>query len=164
MMPRPRLWLFGPALLLASCGGDQPDPNMARLSRVRAVRPRAAAFGWVPGTIPRPAAEHEHPTPREAFARAQENFIVYCAPCHGRDGRGDGIIVKHGFPPPPSLLEGRLRAAPDEHLLHVLENGLGVMPSYADLVPSAERPGVIAYIRALQRAAEQPADAGGAAP
>ena len=83
--------------------------------------------------------------------RGQERFNIYCSPCHGRDGHGNGMVVQRGFPKPPSFHEARLVNAPDEHFVDVITNGHGVMYSYADRVPPADRWAITAYIRALQR-------------
>lgn len=82
--------------------------------------------------------------------RARERFEVFCAPCHGLTGAGDGMIVQRGFPRPPSYHTARLRAAPARHFYDVITDGYGVMYSYAARVPPADRWAIAAYIRALQ--------------
>jgi len=83
--------------------------------------------------------------------RGRERFNIFCSECHGAGGDADGMIVKRGFPRPPSFHEARLVSAPDEHFVDVITNGHGVMYSYADRVPPADRWAIAAYIRALQR-------------
>src|SRR4051812_8026823 len=39
--------------------------------------------------------------------RGKERFNIYCAVCHGEDGFGRGIVVRRGFPPPPSYHDER---------------------------------------------------------
>jgi hypothetical protein len=65
-------------------------------------------------------------------------------------GDGDGPVVRHGFPHPPSYHEPRLRAAPDRHFYDVMTQGHGIMYSYADRVTPQDRWAIVAYIRALQ--------------
>ncbi|MFC7552969.1 c-type cytochrome [Pseudoroseomonas wenyumeiae] len=60
------------------------------------------------------------------------------------------MIVRRGFPAPPSHHIARLRAAPARHFFDVITNGYGVMYSYADRVEPADRWAIAAYIRALQ--------------
>jgi len=48
---------------------------------------------------------------RELLAQGQERFSIYCAVCHGEDGYGTGIVVRRGFPAPPSYHDERLRQA-----------------------------------------------------
>lgn len=84
------------------------------------------------------------------LARGKQRFEIYCAPCHGLAGYGDGMIVKRGFPAPPSFHSKRLRAAPAGHFLDVITKGYGVMYSYAARVEPRDRWAIISYIRALQ--------------
>jgi mono/diheme cytochrome c family protein len=85
--------------------------------------------------------------------RGQERFDIFCSVCHGYTGDGDGMVVQRGFPHPPSFHSPRLIAAPDQHFVDVITNGHGVMYSYADRVPVADRWAITAYIRALQKGA-----------
>jgi mono/diheme cytochrome c family protein len=83
--------------------------------------------------------------------RGRERFNIFCSECHGYGGDADGMVVQRGFPKPPSFHDARLIAAPDEHFVDVITHGYGVMYSYADRVPPADRWAIAAYIRALQR-------------
>jgi mono/diheme cytochrome c family protein len=82
--------------------------------------------------------------------RGRERFDIFCAPCHSAVGDGDGMIVRRGFPAPPSFHTDRLRAAPDRHVYEVMSAGYGVMPSYADRISPEDRWKIVSYIRALQ--------------
>ncbi|HYZ35013.1 MAG TPA: cytochrome c [Crenalkalicoccus sp.] len=82
--------------------------------------------------------------------RGQSQFEIFCAPCHGFTGAGDGMIVRRGFPPPPSYHTAQLRAAPASHFWDAITKGHGVMYSYAARVEPSDRWAIIAYIRALQ--------------
>jgi mono/diheme cytochrome c family protein len=84
--------------------------------------------------------------------RGHERYDIYCAPCHGFDGLGDGMVVRRGFPRPPSYLEPRLLAAPASTFYDAITQGYGVMYSYAGRVLPRDRWAIIAYIRALQLA------------
>ena len=84
------------------------------------------------------------------LARGQERYNIYCSPCHDRTGSGNGMIVKRGLRPPPSLHIARLREAPAGHYFDVITNGLGIMLSYRAQVPVDDRWAIVAYIRALQ--------------
>ena len=68
------------------------------------------------------------------LARGRERFNIYCAPCHSAAGDGDGMIVRRGFPAPPSYHTDRLRNAPDSHFYQVISNGYGAMYPYADRI------------------------------
>jgi mono/diheme cytochrome c family protein len=82
--------------------------------------------------------------------RGKSRFEIYCAPCHARDGYGNGMVVQRGFAQPPSFHSERLRKAPVGHYFEVITNGYGAMYSYASRVSPEDRWAIIAYIRALQ--------------
>jgi mono/diheme cytochrome c family protein len=82
--------------------------------------------------------------------RGRERFDIYCAPCHSPVGDGDGMVVRRGFPPPPSFHVARLRDAPERHFYDVMTHGYGIMLPYADRVAPEDRWAIVAYIRALQ--------------
>lgn len=94
--------------------------------------------------------EMPFPVTNEVLARGQKQFNVYCAPCHGLTGSGDGMIVARGFPAPPSFHQDRLREAPVGHYFDAMTNGFGRMYSYASRVTPSDRWAIVAYIRALQ--------------
>jgi mono/diheme cytochrome c family protein len=83
----------------------------------------------------------------------QERYNIYCSVCHGRLGDGEGMIVKRGFPHPPSFYLPRLRNAPPGHYFNVISNGFGAMYSYGDRIEPDDRWRIAGYIRALQASA-----------
>lgn len=91
------------------------------------------------------------PVDMALLTRGRERYNIYCSPCHGISGHGDGMIVQRGFPAPPSYHSTRLRAADARHFFEVITNGYGAMYSYAARVEPRDRWAIIAYIRALQR-------------
>lgn len=90
---------------------------------------------------------------RELLERGQERYNIYCTPCHGETGAGDGIVMRgnYGYPPASSYHIDRLRQAPDGYLYDVIANGVNNMPAYGHQVPVLDRWAIVAYIRALQR-------------
>jgi mono/diheme cytochrome c family protein len=90
------------------------------------------------------------PVTAATMARGRERFDVYCSPCHGRTGQGDGMVVLRGYRRPPSFHQDRLRSAPIGHFFDVITNGFGAMPDYASQVRTEDRWAIIAYVRALQ--------------
>lgn len=133
-----------------------PDHQAAR-RLVDGTVARGTLLGPPPNTIPFPITQ-------ERLNRGQERFTIFCSPCHGLVGDGEGMVVQRGFPQPPSFHQERLRKAPDAHFYHVISEGYGVMYSYAARVPPADRWAITAYIRALQLSqhaslAELPANA-----
>ena len=97
------------------------------------------------------------PVTRELVLRGQSRFNVYCTPCHGRVGQGDGMIVQRGFKKPVSFHDPRLRMTPAGYFFDVMTNGFAQMPSYAAQVTPEDRWAIVAYIRALQLSQNVPA-------
>jgi mono/diheme cytochrome c family protein len=98
----------------------------------------------------KPAETFPMPVTAQMMARGQERFNVFCSPCHGRTGEGNGMIVQRGFRTPPSYQEDRLRNAPVGYFFDVMTHGFGAMQDYAAQLPVADRWAIAAYIRALQ--------------
>ena len=82
--------------------------------------------------------------------RGRERYDIFCSPCHGLTGDGDGMVVQRGYRRPPSFHIDRLRDAPAGHLYDVITNGFGAMPDYASQIPVRDRWAITAYMRALQ--------------
>ena len=153
------------ALMLALFGGckrqdmyAQPkaqtwDRNnfFAENSTMRPVLPDTVSPDDANQPVPQPAAADP-----AMLRRGQLRFDIACAPCHGRAGDGDGMIVERGFPHPPALYAQRLREAKAVKLYDVITHGHGVMYSYADRVAPSDRWAIIAYIRALQLSRQVP--------
>ncbi|MBU1320514.1 MAG: cytochrome c [candidate division Zixibacteria bacterium] len=90
-------------------------------------------------------------TDMQLLKRGQERFDIYCSPCHGRTGDGQGIMLSRGYVPPPTFHSDRLRDIPDGYVFDVVTNGIRNMPSYRQQIPVRDRWAIIAYLRALQR-------------
>jgi hypothetical protein len=91
------------------------------------------------------------PVTRELLERGRERYDIFCTPCHDRVGMGQGMIVRRGYPRPPSLHVPRLREAPVGHFFEVITQGYGGrMPAYGWTIPPSDRWAIVAYIRALQ--------------
>jgi mono/diheme cytochrome c family protein len=86
----------------------------------------------------------------QLLKRGQQRFNIYCSPCHGRLGDGNGMIAKRGFLQPANLHSDRVRNAPPGYLFAVIANGYGSMPDYRDQVGVNDRWAIVAYIRALE--------------
>ncbi|MCG6920694.1 MAG: cytochrome c [Acidobacteria bacterium] len=99
----------------------------------------------------------------DLLERGRSEFQVFCSPCHGRTGKGDGMIVQRGFKRPTSYHVDRLRQTPVGYFFDVITNGYGAMSDYAAQVPVEDRWAIVAYLRTLQLsqyapAADVPAD------
>ena len=89
--------------------------------------------------------------------RGRERYDIYCSPCHGLTGEGDGMVVQRGYRRPPSFHTDRLREAPPGHVFDVVTNGFGAMPDYAAQIAVRDRWAIAAYMRALQLSQNAPA-------
>ena len=98
----------------------------------------------------KPAEAFPMPVTQAVLERGQERFNVFCAPCHGRTGEGNGMIVQRGFRQPPTYHEERLREAPVGYFFDVMTNGFGAMPDYRAQIMPHDRWAIAAYVRALQ--------------
>jgi mono/diheme cytochrome c family protein len=98
------------------------------------------------------------PLTRDLLERGQEQYNVFCAPCHDRTGQGNGMIVQRGFKRPPSYHQQRLREVPVGYFFDVMTNGFGAMYSYASRIPVEDRWAIAAYVRALQLSQSAPFD------
>jgi mono/diheme cytochrome c family protein len=91
------------------------------------------------------------PVTADVIRRGQSRFQIYCTPCHGQLGRGDGMVVRRGYRQPTSFHDERLRQQVPGYFYDVITNGFGVMPDYRAQIPAVEdRWAIVAYIRALQ--------------
>jgi mono/diheme cytochrome c family protein len=147
--------IAGLTVLLAACD------NMANQASLKPYEvPYGSQIQWPVKPPPYTVARDEPlrpPSPPQVttalLQRGRQRFEIYCAPCHGRDGNGNGIITQRGFPHPPSYFSEKLREASNQHLYDVITHGYGVMYPYADRVEPEDRWAITAYIRALQASA-----------
>jgi mono/diheme cytochrome c family protein len=82
--------------------------------------------------------------------RGQQRFNIYCSPCHGRLGDGNGMVVQRGLRQAASYHNDRLRQEKIGYFFDVITNGFGAMQGYAEQVPVRDRWLIAAYVRALQ--------------
>jgi mono/diheme cytochrome c family protein len=82
--------------------------------------------------------------------RGQERFNIYCSPCHGRLGDGNGMVVQRGLRQAASYHQDRLRQERIGYFFDVITNGFGAMQGYAEQVPVRDRWLIATYVRALQ--------------
>ena len=155
-------------VVLAGCRQDMHDaPSYDPLQATNFFANGAASRPLVPNTVARGqlradehlytgkingqvATEFPMPVTKAVLDRGQERFNVYCSPCHGRTGEGNGMIVQRGFRQPPSYHDERLRNAPVGYFFDVMTNGFGAMQDYSAQVTVPDRWAIAAYIRVLQ--------------
>jgi len=87
---------------------------------------------------------------RAVLLRGRDRFTIYCTPCHGQTGEGNGMVVQRGFRPPPSFHTDQIRNQRVGYWFDVMTHGFGAMPDYSAQLSVEDRWAVAAYIRALQ--------------
>jgi mono/diheme cytochrome c family protein len=154
--------------LLSSCGNMKKQRNLRTFDPSRQFSDGSSARNAPAHTVSRGGSlrpggkafdddqlelvtESPIPLTADLLARGQARYDIYCAVCHGPDGYGSGIVVRRGFPNPPSFHDDRLRRANLGHFVNVITHGYGVMYPYIDRVPEEDRWAIAVYIRALQR-------------
>jgi len=163
-------------LLAAGCRQDMHDqPRFKPYAKNDFFADKRSARPLVDGTIARghlredavlytgkaagkPAGTFPFPVTADVMARGRERFDIFCSPCHGRTGAGDGMIVQRGYRKPPTFHQDRLRQAAPGYTYDVITNGFGAMPDYAQQIPVRDRWAIVAYITALQRSQHAAAD------
>ncbi len=90
--------------------------------------------------------------------RGQQRFNIYCAPCHGLGGAGNGLVNQRalaldtaGWNPPSVLTAEPVLSQPNGQIFHSITNGVRTMAPYGDQIPVRDRWAIVAYVRALQR-------------
>ena len=141
-------------------GKAMRQPITGTVAREDAVEPsdfetgRAGGAGGFVAAVPA-AARQAFPVPLEV--RGAERYGIYCAPCHGDAGDGQGMLFHRSKVTSADLRSARLRAVPDGQLFDVITNGFGLMQPYRGQVAPADRWAIVAYVRQLQ--AESPVTA-----
>lgn len=152
-------------LLLAGCSLKQ---DMARQPKDRPLWPSdffpdgRSARPLVENTVARGALANEaffvpkesntFPLPLnvQLLERGENRYNIFCSPCHGLQGDGDGLVAVRGMKHPPTYHQDRLRQVPNGYIYDVITNGFGIMLDYSAQIPPRDRWAIVAYVRALQ--------------
>jgi mono/diheme cytochrome c family protein len=122
------------------------------------------SFAMAPGSLPREggqlyyskeqreaASARKNPVPStpESIRAGERLYVVYCTPCHGPSGKGDGLVATKFVPPADLSNPGLQKARTDGYWQSYLSVGGAVMPSYAEALSPVERWHVVNYLRTL---------------
>ncbi len=128
------------------------------------IVPGERAFAMPSGTLPRTGGEltlpreqrdlaAKRPNPvratAESVARGKALFAIYCTPCHGPGGKGDGLVAPKFIPPPDVTNATLQKQRTDGYWQHVLSTGGAVMPAYGEALSPEERWDVVNYLRSI---------------
>lgn len=160
--------ILGAVLFSGGCRQDMHDqPRYKPYAHSDFFADQLSARPLVPGTVAQgelrddellytgkvngvDAAEFPFQVTSAVLSRGRQRFDIYCSPCHGRLGDGEGMIPQRGFRHPPSFHTDKLRKAAVGHFVDVMTNGFGAMADYAARVSPPDRWAIAAYIRTLQ--------------
>jgi len=163
-----RLWRVALTAASLGCRQDMHDqPKLKPYARSEFFSDQRGSRQAVAGTVARGqlredllaftgkqdgrfAQELPFPLTLQVLERGQQRFSIYCTPCHGQTGRGDGIVVRRGLRKPTSFHDARLRGEPVGYYFDVMTSGFGAMPDYAGQVTVRDRWAIAAYVKALQ--------------
>jgi mono/diheme cytochrome c family protein len=155
---------------LAGCGEGSPTlrQDMANQPRENPLSPSSffndgrSERPLVDNTVARGSVEEDALfTPKESnafplrltpelLARGQDRYNIFCSPCHGLQGDGQGVVTLRGMKRPPTFHQDRLRNEPNGYFFDVIGNGFGAMNSYSMQLHPRDRWAIVAYVRALQ--------------
>jgi S-disulfanyl-L-cysteine oxidoreductase SoxD len=154
------LLLGGVASVLGLNVGYRWFHNMTESPR---IMPGERAFSMPPGSVPRggelrlPKEEREaaalrrNPIPATpaSVQKGGELFVIYCTPCHGAQGKGNGPVSTK-FVPPADLTNADLqKVRTDGYWQSYMSVGGAVMPSYGEALSAEERWHVVNFLRTL---------------
>ncbi len=113
--------------------------------------------------VPKDSNAFPLPVNQQLLERGEDRYKIFCTPCHGLQGDGNGMVAVRGMKHPPSYHQDRLRQVPNGYIYDVMTNGFGAMYGYSAQIPPRDRWAIIAYVRALQlsrnaKAADLPAE------
>ncbi len=165
---KPKIHVVGDMDWQLKFQAQQPHPFFADGRQERPELPETVAVGQLRdddhlylgkenGTWARTFPSAIEPT-TEAMARGQEKFGIYCAPCHGLSGDGDGpisaraqILAEGTWVPPTNVHQDYLRQMPVGELYNTVTHGVRNMAGYGQLIEPEDRWKIVMYLRALQR-------------
>jgi mono/diheme cytochrome c family protein len=105
------------------------------------------------------------PVTEEFIRHGQERYTIFCQPCHGAVGYGDGIVnvramelvsnpvISNGttWVSPKNIHEPEIRDQPVGQIYNTITNGVRNMAGYAAQIPVEDRWAIVAYVKSLQR-------------
>ena len=164
--PQPRVHLVPDMDNQTSYGAQQSHPEFADRRAMRLPVSGTVARGQLRADdhYDRGLVHGEYATTfpvsvtRALLERGRERYDIFCSPCHGLAGYGDGIVsVRAGqllqgtWVPPSSLHDEPALSRPAGHLFNSITQGIRTMPAYGSQIPAQDRWAIVGYVRALQR-------------
>jgi hypothetical protein len=136
------------------------NPNNPHKMNLRLPPPhtvRRTRDGWFPYHIPKDSVDMASrllKNPLDSTAALVEDghqlFLVYCLPCHGEQGHGDGPVGKV-FKGVPAYNAGATAKLTEGHIFHVISYGIRRMQGYSSQIPQEDRWKIVRYVQVLQK-------------
>ena len=103
-----------------------------------------------PGTPEAAALKNPVKTTESSLLAGKEFYGIFCTPCHGESGKGDGPVAKKFVPTPVDISGTGFGMAPEGLLFAVVTHGWNGMPPFRSDLTAKERWEIVAYLRTLK--------------
>lgn len=152
--------LIGVLATLYACATGWPwDADMSRQPAPAPYSgPRSPVKGTLPshGEFPLDRSQLEAlyptnplPTSESVVEGGKQLFSVYCSPCHGPQGKGDGPVAAK-FIPPTDLASPFIQENGDGWFYGTIRNGVRLMPRYGVELTPDQRWHIVTFLRTLK--------------
>ena len=128
----------------------RPQEEPVRLPPADSVPTKGLEHTPMPGTAEAAALKNPEKVTDFSLLTGKELFGIYCTPCHGASGKGDGPVAKKFVPTPADISGTGFGMAPEGVLFAIVTHGLNGMPSFRSDLTAKERWLVVAYLRTLK--------------
>ena len=129
----------------------RPQEDPVRLPPEGSVPTKGLEHTPKPGTPEAAALRNPEKATEFALLTGKELFGIYCTPCHGESGKGNGPVAKKFVPTPADIsATGHGAHHPDGDLFAVVTHGKNGMPPFRADLTAKERWLVVAYLRTLK--------------
>jgi mono/diheme cytochrome c family protein len=129
----------------------RPQEEPVRLPPAGSVPTKGLEHTPKPGTPEAAALRNPEKVTEFSLLAGKELYGIYCTPCHGASGKGDGPVAKKFVPTPVDVsATGHGSHHPEGDLFAVITHGLGGMPPFRSDLTAKERWLVVAYLKTLK--------------
>ena len=126
----------------------RPQEEPVRLPPAGSVPTKGLEHTPKPGTPEAAALKNPERVTEFSLLTGKELFGIYCTPCHGSSGKGDGPVAKKFVPTPADIsATGHGAHHPDGDLFAIVTHGKNGMPPFGSDLTAKERWLVVAYIK-----------------
>ena len=93
------------------------------------------------------------PADSENLKRGEVAYKRYCINCHGSQADGTGNLFVSGLYnfKPASMVNEKMKKAPDGEIYHVITVGQGVMMAHGGIIRPEDRWKIVMYVRQMQK-------------